>query len=104
MAKSQVVQKEVLSNERWRADWVYRRSVDRVEESDRSTISRGQAKAQSDGNQVFQCEWYTPLSRAFISLSTRRLVGDFQLDDPKIHFDLRQFVQEAKELPCHITT
>src|SRR4030095_421842 len=26
-----------------------------------------------------------------------RLVGDFQLDDPKIHFDLRQFVQEAKD-------
>ncbi|HEY2988241.1 MAG TPA: DUF748 domain-containing protein [Candidatus Binatia bacterium] len=26
-----------------------------------------------------------------------RLVGDFQIDDPKVHFDLRQFVQEAKD-------
>jgi hypothetical protein len=26
-----------------------------------------------------------------------RLVGDFQIDDPKVHFDLRQFVQEDKD-------
>jgi Domain of Unknown Function (DUF748) len=31
------------------------------------------------------------------ALLSGRLVGDFQLDDPKIHFDLRQFVQEAKD-------
>src|SRR4029434_9418493 len=28
------------------------------------------------------------------ALLSGRLVGDFQLDAPKIHFDLRQFVQE----------
>jgi Domain of Unknown Function (DUF748) len=26
-----------------------------------------------------------------------RLVGDFQIDDPKVHFDLRQFAQEDKD-------
>jgi len=26
-----------------------------------------------------------------------RLVGDFQIDDPKVHFDQRQFAQEAKD-------
>ena len=26
-----------------------------------------------------------------------RLVGDFQIDDPKVHFDLRHFVQEDKD-------
>jgi hypothetical protein len=26
-----------------------------------------------------------------------RLVGDFQIEDPKVHFDLRQFAQEAKD-------
>jgi hypothetical protein len=31
------------------------------------------------------------------ALLSGRLVGDFQIDDPKIHFDLRQFVQEAKD-------
>jgi Domain of Unknown Function (DUF748) len=31
------------------------------------------------------------------ALLSGRLVGDFQFDDPKIHFDLRQFVQEAKD-------
>jgi hypothetical protein len=31
------------------------------------------------------------------ALLSGRLVSDFQLDDPKIHFDLRQFVQETKD-------
>src|SRR3954453_5225328 len=31
------------------------------------------------------------------ALLSGRLVGDFQIDDPKIHVDLRQFVQEAKD-------
>jgi hypothetical protein len=31
------------------------------------------------------------------ALLSARLVGDFQIEDPKIHFDLRQFVQEAKD-------
>jgi Domain of Unknown Function (DUF748) len=31
------------------------------------------------------------------ALLSGRLVGDFQFDDPKIHFDLRQFSQEAKD-------
>jgi uncharacterized protein DUF748 len=31
------------------------------------------------------------------ALLSGRLVGDFQIDDPQIHFDLRQFVQEAKD-------
>jgi hypothetical protein len=43
---------------------------------------------------------YIPNLRASVhwkALLSGRLVGDFQLDDPKIHFDLRQFVQEAKD-------
>jgi Domain of Unknown Function (DUF748) len=31
------------------------------------------------------------------ALLSARLVGDFRLDNPKIYFDLRQFVQEAKD-------
>jgi Domain of Unknown Function (DUF748) len=31
------------------------------------------------------------------ALLSGRLVGDFQIHDPQIHFDLRQFVQEAKD-------
>jgi uncharacterized protein DUF748 len=31
------------------------------------------------------------------ALLSGRLVGDFQIDDPKVHVDLRQFVQEAKD-------
>ncbi|HSF57102.1 MAG TPA: hypothetical protein VLD83_03445, partial [Candidatus Binatia bacterium] len=31
------------------------------------------------------------------ALLSGRLVGDFRLDNPKIYFDLRQFVQEAKD-------
>jgi hypothetical protein len=31
------------------------------------------------------------------ALLSGRVVGDFQIDDPQIHFDLRQFVQEAKD-------
>ena len=31
------------------------------------------------------------------ALLSGRLVGDFQIDDPKLHFDLRQFVEEAKD-------
>jgi hypothetical protein len=31
------------------------------------------------------------------ALLSGRLVGDFQIDDPQIHFDLTQFVQEAKD-------
>jgi hypothetical protein len=31
------------------------------------------------------------------ALLSGRLVSDFQIDDPKVHFDLRQFVQEAKD-------
>jgi hypothetical protein len=31
------------------------------------------------------------------ALLSGRLVGDFQIDDPKVHFDLRQFIQEAKD-------
>jgi hypothetical protein len=31
------------------------------------------------------------------ALLSRRLVGDFQIDSPKVHIDLRQFVQEAKD-------
>jgi Domain of Unknown Function (DUF748) len=31
------------------------------------------------------------------ALLSGRLVGDFQLNEPKIHFDLRQFVQESKD-------
>ncbi len=31
------------------------------------------------------------------ALLSGRLVGDFQIDDPKVNFDLRQFVEEAKD-------
>src|ERR1044071_9921831 len=31
------------------------------------------------------------------ALLSARLVGDFQIDDPKLHFDLRQFTEEAKD-------
>jgi hypothetical protein len=31
------------------------------------------------------------------ALLSGRLVGDFQIDDPKVHFDLRQFAEEAKD-------
>ena len=31
------------------------------------------------------------------ALLSARLVGDFQIDDPKLHFDLRQFVEETKD-------
>jgi hypothetical protein len=31
------------------------------------------------------------------ALLSGRLVGDFEIDNPKIHFDLRQFSQEAKD-------
>jgi Domain of Unknown Function (DUF748) len=43
---------------------------------------------------------YIPALHASVhwkALLTGRLVGDFQLNEPKIHFDLRQFVQEAKD-------
>src|SRR5262249_13393138 len=43
---------------------------------------------------------YIPKLHASIhwkALLSRRLVGDFQLDNPKVHIDLRQFVQEAKD-------
>ena len=36
------------------------------------------------------------------ALLSGRVVGDFQIDNPKINFDLRQFVQEAKDqTPVH---
>jgi uncharacterized protein involved in outer membrane biogenesis len=44
---------------------------------------------------------YVPKLHASIhwkALLSGRLVGDFQIDDPKIRFDLRQFVQESKDL------
>ena len=31
------------------------------------------------------------------ALLSGRLVGDFQIEDPKVHIDLRQFVQESKD-------
>ena len=31
------------------------------------------------------------------ALLSGRVVGDFQIDNPKVHFDLRQFLQEAKD-------
>src|SRR6266550_3474487 len=31
------------------------------------------------------------------ALFSGRVVGDFQIDNPKVHFDLRQFLQEAKD-------
>jgi hypothetical protein len=43
---------------------------------------------------------YIPVLHASVhwkALFTGRLVGDFQIYDPKIHFDLRQFVQEAQD-------
>ena len=43
---------------------------------------------------------YVPKLHASIhwkALLSGRLVGDFQMDDPKIRFDLRQFVQESKD-------
>jgi Domain of Unknown Function (DUF748) len=43
---------------------------------------------------------YIPALHASVhwkALLSGRLVGDFQLNEPKIYFDLRQFVQEAKD-------
>jgi Domain of Unknown Function (DUF748) len=43
---------------------------------------------------------YIPALHASVhwkALLSGRLVGDFQLNEPKIHFDLRQFVQENKD-------